>query len=171
MRFGQNGGQINNSQKGQKVDKLITLRYIHIYMCVCCKAKICPIFGLLCFRSKSKGATMFANVKNYGVFVSLVLLFVGVFWGIVFGGFWGAKNWVNEWATPVKPCCPTQTLSGHDDLLFVIQCFQKRGAYVAQHRLPVIGRIQAPHFWTHLFPIFQAFLSLTLEASSRNPCF
>ena len=32
MSFGQNGGQTNNSQKGQKVDKLITLRHIHIYI-------------------------------------------------------------------------------------------------------------------------------------------
>ena len=32
MRFWQNGGQTNNSQKGQKVDKLITLRHIYIYI-------------------------------------------------------------------------------------------------------------------------------------------
>ena len=32
MRFWQNGGQTNNSQKGQKVDKLITLRHVCIYI-------------------------------------------------------------------------------------------------------------------------------------------
>ena len=32
MRFGQNGGQTINSQKGQKVDKLITLRHRYIYI-------------------------------------------------------------------------------------------------------------------------------------------
>ena len=32
MRFWQNGGQTNNSRKGQKVDKLITLRHAYIYI-------------------------------------------------------------------------------------------------------------------------------------------
>ena len=31
MRFWQNGGQTNNSQKGQKVDRLITLRHTYIH--------------------------------------------------------------------------------------------------------------------------------------------
>ena len=37
MRFWQNGGQTNSSQKGQKVDKLITLQHIYIY--ICCRVK------------------------------------------------------------------------------------------------------------------------------------
>ena len=49
--------------------------------------------------------------------------------------------------SPVKPLCLTQTLSENEHLLSVIQSSNafKNRAYVAQHRLPVVERIHAPH--------------------------
>ena len=41
---------------------------------------------------------------------------------------------------PVKPLRPNQTGSWKPDLRFVIQCVQKRGAHVAQHRHPILER-------------------------------
>ena len=35
-----------------------------------------------------------------------------------------------------------------------IQCVQKRGAYVAQHKHPIIERVHAGHSWTLHFPLF-----------------
>ena len=36
----------------------------------------------------------------------------------------------------------------------VLQCVQKRGAYVAQHKHPIIERARAGHSWTLQFPLF-----------------
>ena len=46
MRFGQNGGQTNNSQKCQKVDKLITLRHIYIYLSLSLLSSLVSLFSL-----------------------------------------------------------------------------------------------------------------------------
>ena len=55
MRFWQNGGQTHNLQKGQKVDKLITLQHIYIYG-----------FGAVCRRKKCHFYRFFPSfiVKN-----------------------------------------------------------------------------------------------------------
>ena len=67
MRFWQNGGQTNNSQKGQKVDKLITLRHIYI----CCEVIIWAKFGhFRCYYLGQVGviiwAKLFLAYKNSG---------------------------------------------------------------------------------------------------------
>ena len=76
MRFWQNGGQTNNSQKGQKVDKLITLRHIYIYI---------YMYMLGGFK-KASGV----------VFCRSTLTPLGyLFWAIIFG-FWGSA-WMQLW--------------------------------------------------------------------------
>ena len=62
MRFWQNCGQTNNLQKGQKVNKLITLRHICIYIYIYMHAvelKICPKIALFWVEILSKNFSLF----------------------------------------------------------------------------------------------------------------
>ena len=44
-----------------------------------------------------------------------------------------------------------------------LQCVQKRGAYVAQHKHPIIERVHAGHSWTLQFPLFSRPIPHNLE--------
>ena len=44
-----------------------------------------------------------------------------------------------------------------------LQCVQKRGAYVAQHKNPIIERARAGHFWTLQFPLVSRFIPHNLK--------
>ena len=44
-----------------------------------------------------------------------------------------------------------------------LQCVQKRGAYVAQHKHPIIERVRAGHFWTLQFPLVSHPISHNLK--------
>ena len=114
--------------------------YIYIYMCVCV---------LLC---SSLGA--FFEGSKMLPFCLLMQL------------FWNQKKRVSpRW----NLFADTSSFQKYH-LLSVIPCLQKRGTYVAQHRLPIIERIQAPHSWKHQFPLFFRLHSSPLK-SSKPPFF
>ena len=69
----------------------------------------------------------------------------------------------------VKPFHPPESLSENGHCPAHIQCVQKRGAYVSQHKRPILERIHAPHFSMLRFPMFRALLSWTLK--SAKPLF
>ena len=52
-----------------------------------------------------------------------------------------------------------------------IQCVQKRGAYVAQHKQPNIERVHAGHSWTLHFPLFSRPCPPSQPQNPWNPYF